>query len=311
MKSKYKAFTLVELLVVIGIIALLSAILLPTMNLAMKHSRATTVKASFNAISMGLEAFRNDQDKYPSSEPDYSLGAIDTATNYHAGGAIDNGCHYLVEALCGIDLLGYSTAVPAGGYRWYDIKSATNEPIDWTGNPIKRYGPYVDVTNFTNTDSLVNFRQLRDSDAANGTNTLLEMQNKLNYSADACRNMNPIFVSTIEKKAPRPILYYKANTRGRYISSVDRNQNPDAIYFYDDNAIITDIYNMVPGGNYSNQYNDTTLKSFSNYIWNTDTSGTINAPLARPYNLDSYILASAGIDGEFGTEDDITNFSRK
>ena len=30
-----------------------------------------------------------------------------------------------------------------------------------------------------------------------------------------------------------------------------------------------------------------------------------------PYNVDSFILVSAGSDGEYGTDDDVTNFQRK
>jgi prepilin-type N-terminal cleavage/methylation domain-containing protein len=311
MKTKYKAFTLVELLVVIAVITLLVGILMPALNTVVKNARATQVKASFNAISIGLETFRNDHDKYPSSDPDLVNGAIDTPTGYNTG-AIDNGAHYLVEALCGIDLLGYSTNVPPNSpWRWYQINNMGQTlGYNSSGYPIEieRNGPYVDI----------NFRQIKDIDDGPLDPLLVDMQEKLNiFGTAAADNLNPIFVSTIDKKAPRPILYYKANSRGRFNSSYYRSNNSNAIYFYGDNELFTNPYGMNSGGEYQNpqyiEYDDDDVnyyKSFACFIWNTKTSGSINSPLARPYNVDSYILLSAGIDGEFGTKDDITNFNR-
>jgi prepilin-type processing-associated H-X9-DG protein/prepilin-type N-terminal cleavage/methylation domain-containing protein len=58
------AFTLVELLVVIGIIALLVAILLPAMNRARESARATQCMSNLKQINMAMLMFANSNQGY-------------------------------------------------------------------------------------------------------------------------------------------------------------------------------------------------------------------------------------------------------
>lgn len=62
------AFTLVELLVVIGIIALISGLLLVAVTRTRSHATSARVLADLQAISAALEIYRSDLGDYPPSD---------------------------------------------------------------------------------------------------------------------------------------------------------------------------------------------------------------------------------------------------
>ena len=70
--SKKRAFTLVELLVVISIIAVLAAILLPALAAARESARSTSCKNNLRQFFISLTTFadRDPQERY-------STGAFD------------------------------------------------------------------------------------------------------------------------------------------------------------------------------------------------------------------------------------------
>ncbi|MDP9173358.1 MAG: type II secretion system GspH family protein [Planctomycetota bacterium] len=60
-----KAFTLAELLVVMGVIALLAAILLPAISNAYRSAQMDSQRADLQSIAMALEAYKSDFGDYP------------------------------------------------------------------------------------------------------------------------------------------------------------------------------------------------------------------------------------------------------
>lgn len=65
------AFTLIELLIVIGIISILALIALPNMLDAQVRAKVARGKADLRAISTSMEAYAVDHNKYP---PNYDTG---------------------------------------------------------------------------------------------------------------------------------------------------------------------------------------------------------------------------------------------
>ncbi|MDB5332186.1 MAG: hypothetical protein JWP03_3337 [Phycisphaerales bacterium] len=68
-----RGFTLVEMLVVIGIILLLIGIALPMINRTYKNAVRTRMAADLQVISMGLEAYKGDHRDYPRLLPDPAI----------------------------------------------------------------------------------------------------------------------------------------------------------------------------------------------------------------------------------------------
>ena len=64
-----KAFTMLEMLVVVGIIVLLAAILLPTLSRAMRDAQRARQAADLHAIETALEAYKSDFGDYPRFDP--------------------------------------------------------------------------------------------------------------------------------------------------------------------------------------------------------------------------------------------------
>src|SRR6478736_232704 len=96
MKARWKGFTLIELLVVVAIIALLIAILLPSLNRARESAKKTTCAANLKALDTGFSMyasqFNDDLPFYnPWSQMQWGLQDIDSrVTDQIMGLALEN-----------------------------------------------------------------------------------------------------------------------------------------------------------------------------------------------------------------------------
>jgi prepilin-type N-terminal cleavage/methylation domain-containing protein len=64
-KMQKKAFTLIELLIVVAIIAILAAIAVPNFLEAQVRSKVSRSKADIRTLATGIEAYAIDNNKYP------------------------------------------------------------------------------------------------------------------------------------------------------------------------------------------------------------------------------------------------------
>ena len=105
MRRRESGFTIVEMLTVVGILALLVGLLIPALTAVKKSAKETKQKAQLTTIELALVTFKNDYGDYPASDWTYPVAG--SSEGYC-------GAQKLSEALVGWDLLGFH---PKSGWR--------------------------------------------------------------------------------------------------------------------------------------------------------------------------------------------------
>ncbi|MBW7989035.1 MAG: type II secretion system protein [Planctomycetes bacterium] len=276
--SRKAAFTIIELLTVMSIIVILIGLLVPSLNMARRFAKKLTQKNQLRIIGIGIEFFNNEWDGYPPSS------AFDGSGQQYCGAM------KLTEAMVGKDLLGFH---PDSAFR--------ADGLDTTGRLL-----YDPVTLGARKEL---FLQL---DNAN-VNMLSEIYGPGNTGSF---NENNFVLCDIYRRDMRsgrktgmPVLYYKAETSNKLhdpnfvATATDNNGN---IYNFNDNQAIFAL-----GKPWEDTGNASTISLSSPTRFYRNTRNDKISTLRRPYKTDSYILISAGFDGEYGTADDICNFEWK
>lgn len=304
MERKKYGFTMIELLTVIGIIALLVGLLIPALNMVNTMAKEAKQKAQITAIELALTAFRNDYGDYPESSWN-----TDSAVTREPGKYC--GAQKLAEALLGWDLMGFhpkSAWMSDGGNKAGPIPLVYEQPPS-KQNLDERRGPYLEL------GSANAYRV--------GINPATGMKDGL-FNDPAPLAPNPYVIcdafgvkritltlpnnQTERFLAGTPILYYRANTLSKTLDRTLGTQN--LIYnVYDNMPFINtqQFPQLKPLNKGVNSHRlghiAGTYENFYRYIADPKITTT-----PWPYRPDSYILISAGADGEYGTADDITNF---
>ena len=343
--NKCAGFTIVELLTVMGVIAILIGLLVPALNLVKDYTKELEQKAQFHSIGAALGMFSSEDryGRYPESN-DNSYDPL-TFVEHEWDPSPYCGANKLAEALVGWDLLGYhpnSDFRSDGGFRHPDSTGLlmdavygayhpnTDYDVDEALNPLyaekasenvkARWGPFVELENANayrlddvyEPDSLVG-PGLGDFDETMPNLVLCDVFAKKRHAG---------------KKTGMPILYYKARTQFTQQDWVDNLGTgisiENDIYYYIDN------YNLLALGSPENpdyrhplanglpgDGGDLTIgtpDAESEADWQDFESMILNpqvTAIKRPYRAGSYILISAGKDGLYGTPDDIFNFDKK
>ena len=297
--NKPAAFTIVELLTVMSIIVILIGLLVPALNRVKRYARVVGQKNQFYRISVGLELFSAEQDGYPDSKYDppgqRSCSGQNTEEAYC-------GAMKLCEAIMGQDLMGFhpdscfaSNYLDHSGIQLYD-RNPTDPGDDPPPENLEvRKGPYLEPEN-------ANAYRLTDlySDAG-------DFYAETFVLCDVYTNV--VNIST-GKRIGMPILYYKANTSGS-IHDPEAPTNPMNIYNFLDNHKLVGLGKpWDPGAAEPHPLFKVGSAPEGQKFYEITRNENIKIEAGRPYRPDSYILISAGFDGEYGTGDDVFNFER-
>ncbi len=306
-----KAFTIVELLTSIVIIAILLGILLPSIATVRRMAKETAQKAQFATMDMAMDAFKQDYGDYPPSYwRDISL-PMPLGVSYC-------GAQKLAEALVGWDLMGFhpQSAWRSDGYSGTAIPGGDDsyDPDRVRGNAtlFERKGPYLEAA----TANVFRLGDLFNSTSPLAANTFV--------LCDVFRVRKITDSAGKTVTAGAPILYYKAITANKTIDiNVPINSR---IYNYNDNRPLVDLQKLTAngvaglkhplgygaGGDFPVFYNDKfPYPPPSGYGGSGIGYGIRDPKITQnvwPYRPDSYILISAGYDGFYGTADDIYNY---
>jgi type II secretory pathway pseudopilin PulG len=265
------AFTLVEILAALGIIAILVALLIPALTTVRKMAKETQQKAQITTIELGLTAFKNDYGDYPPSN-----GSPNPSPYYYCG------AQTLAEALVGWDMMGFHPKS-----IWDSDGTAYEPPTPDKDNLKARKGSYLEL-------ATANVFKLGD--------LFTDISSFKSYNFVICDvfGVKSVTIGKKTVKAGAPILYYKANTSSKTIDSTESDPKKKIYNYMDNIYFVRDVkegVNPLASG--------TSGSFFYEYIRDPKVSTTTIKWPSRP---DSYILISAGADGLYGTRDDICNF---
>ncbi|MFQ5490455.1 MAG: type II secretion system protein [Phycisphaerae bacterium] len=331
---KWRAFTLIELLTVVAIIALLIGILLPSLGRARDSAKDAKTETLLSAIGKALEMFKNDHGKEFRASNGYAPSAGYRVGAFDSGAPIPSrlredvftnpppaydmfGAHWLPIFLMGVDQQGFipfknvPDTIKTEPFKWY-----LNPPESGI-DPLQREGNYLDAS----TTKLVKTNEL---------NRVSPVPARLDTSSNLLQdNENPVIVDAFN----RPVLYYVANPlvssrRDSFRGRMATYDDTPGIYNYRDNDGFTgtDQNTATEGINFSRDVgkrnlidvfgdfadveNDNNGHTFLHYIENHGVGAT-NAganPILVPHNKDSFLLITAGQDGLYGSADDVNNF---
>ncbi len=320
---KRGGFTIVELLTVMAVIAVLIGLLIPALSLVKDNAKEIQQSAQFHAIDVGLELYKSEYGVYPeshdnlgSSTPAAVPPLADDSANY-------GGAQKLAEALVGWDLLGYH---PKSGFR-----SDGENYFPASGSFTAGYEFVYDTTNGLDVGSYTEASAEENIKARTGPFLDLENANAYTmynvYGTEAASggfNEDNIVLCdvyakqrTSGEKTGMPILYFRANTNYTFQNyygdggSLGDTDYTNDVYNFDDNGnlIYLQTAESVPQDHeiMRGQNNDE-YENFEKIVVNEQVVNT--SGIYRPYRANSYILISAGKDGNYGTADDVMNFGR-
>jgi prepilin-type N-terminal cleavage/methylation domain-containing protein len=340
-------FSLVELLTVIFIIALLIGILIPSLNAARNAAKKTSSKSMLNSVGVGLEMFKNDNgpdfpqtNGYPPSFSHPPLSAFNYGFDANLGefpfidgNPVVYGAQWLPAMLMGVDNQGFikksavpRLATPLEVWKWYTPEamiteraplyvSPENAPIRKTEQLPGRKPESSEF--FPNWDQMKLLPFFVDAwDQA----ILYSASNTAGKATNMVENShNPENSYDTGEQGKGPPFYFHKDNEG-FTGRSDTNDPDAAIAGWDfansggkhaisfSGADLTaDLIIKLENKNSFAHYT-VDRKIYSNLLTLDEQRKPIDpkTPL-RPVNAQSFLLVSPGVDGKYGTNDDVSN----
>jgi type II secretory pathway pseudopilin PulG len=282
-RDRLAAFTLVELLVVIGIIAVLMGILLPVVSHIKQAGYTSATANQLIVIQGGIEQYRQTFEAYPGPVPDAFLLPVANAAN--AGGPF-TGSENLV-----LGLLGGLQVNPATGVISFNPTLVGSGPNSLNFLKPQRYPAFVDPVS-AGLDTL-----------KSGANwTVWSTHQNVSYPGKFTDTPAPEFVDRYPDALP--ILYIRARVGATGVVALNANGTTT---FPANTSPAYNPWQLIP-------YNFPDLTSpGSASPPNTDFAnpqsyfGNLADNFMTPRQKDGFLLISAGPDRRYGTADDVTN----
>lgn len=292
------AFTIVELLTVMSIIVILIGLLIPALNKVKQYATNVKQRAQFHSIEAAMELFDSQFGSYPDSS--YTAPGV-TGTLAYCG------AEKLAEAMMGQDLMGFhpDSVFRSDGTGIRTLANGATSTVQlYNSTTISaRLGAFLPLEN---ANAYPLHELYTDPGNLDYTGTVAPANSNWHYVL--CDVYNRVTNSRTGRKVGMPVLYYKANTSKQSHDLTNPN-NEDNIYNYRDNSELLRL--GIPGG-VAGQIHRLLSHTGTRpeiegerFYWNIRND---KVAINRPYRADSYILISAGWDGEYGTADDICNF---
>jgi type II secretory pathway pseudopilin PulG len=287
-------FTIVELLTVMSIIIILMGLLAPAMNKVRRYAWRVRQKNQFHSLNIALELFRAEFEGYPNSD-------YETTPDEYCGAT------KLAEAMFGQDLLGFH---PASRFLADGTDGATPPTILYPPAPPPPLPAWYVENLKTRKEHYLPLEQANAYKLGSlwwetASGNIVTRTDKFNPDTFVlCDVYTRVQNRETGKRVGMPILYYKANT-SKTVHDVTLPIDPaENIYNVEDNQELVKLgkpWDLPPQGAAHTLF--TNPEKFYLSTWNESITS-----IARPYRIDSFILLSAGFDGEYGTPDDVFNF---
>ncbi len=120
--GRHKAFTLVELLIVIIIIAVLAAIAIPKFSNSSQRSKESALRAELSLLRNGVELFKSDTGAFPANLADLEATAAPAS---------------------GLDAAGAAKSITASDWKGPYVNKVNNDPVGGAALTYTKTAPNV------------------------------------------------------------------------------------------------------------------------------------------------------------------------